>query len=122
VQLVDVMPTVAQVVGAAVPDEVEGTSLEAVTRPSFAEAGINPFLVSEYGPVYDRAMRVVYDGSRKLITTSRGERMLFDLASDPGEERNIAEAEPEQTERLLGLLEGRVKTTLASADATRRVQ
>jgi hypothetical protein len=86
------------------------------------EEGINPFLVREYGSYYDRAMQVVYDGSRKLITTSRGDRMLFDLATDPREEHNIAEAEPEQTKRLLGLLEGRVKTTLASADATRRVQ
>jgi len=122
VQLVDLLPTVAEAVGARVPDDVEGEPLEHVTRRSFAESGINPFLVGEYGSHYDRAMRVVYDGMQKLITTSRGDRMLFDLATDPREERNIAEAEPEQTERLLGLLEGRVKTTLASAEATRRVQ
>ena len=37
------------------------------------------------GEVYNRALRAIYDGPYKLITTSRGERFLFDLANDPDE-------------------------------------
>jgi len=122
VQLVDLLPTVAALTGVTVPAEVEGAPLDSVVRPSFAEVGVNPFLVADYGAFYDRAVRAIYDGRYKLITTSRGERMLFDLVSDPGETRNRAEAEPEQRDRLLALLERRVRTTVASADGARRRQ
>src|SRR5204862_322926 len=71
-----------------------------VTHASVAEEDINPWLVAHYGPSYDRAMRVLYDGSYKLITTSRGDRLLFDLASDPDETHDLAARDPARTEAL----------------------
>ena len=35
-----------------------------------------------------------------ILNTSRGREMLFDLARDPGEQRNMAAAEPERCRRL----------------------
>jgi arylsulfatase A-like enzyme len=113
VQLVDVLPTVLGTVGAPVPDAVQGQSLLAVTHPSLAEEDIDPFLVARYGTRYDRSVRVLYDGNDKLIRTSRGESMLFDLAHDPEEQHDRATAEPERVADLLRRLETALGTMVA---------
>src|SRR4029077_8475316 len=101
VQLVDVMPTVVASAGATLPEGIQGESLLSVTHESLAEEEINPFLVSHYGETYNRGVRVLYDGDSKLISPPRGERMLFDLANDPGELQNLAEREPDRTAALM---------------------
>ena len=94
VQLVDVLPTVLTTVGAPLPDGVQGEPVQHVTHETIAEEHINPEFVAQFGAVYDRALRVYYDGAYKLISTSRGERLLFDLGQDPGEAENLASREP----------------------------
>jgi arylsulfatase A-like enzyme len=96
VQLVDILPTVLQTIGAPQPGGVQGAPLQQVARNSLAEEHINPEFVSFYGEVYNRALRVIYDGSYKLISTSRGERFLFDLTKDPGENDDLAKHEAER--------------------------
>jgi hypothetical protein len=65
-------------------------------------------------------VRVLYDGSYKLIRTSRGEHMLFDLASDPEERQDLATREPERVSalsaRLDSLLGGPVSVAAAKRD------
>jgi arylsulfatase A-like enzyme len=117
VQLVDVLPTVVEVSGARLPEGVQGEPLDRVTHASLAEEDINPFLVANYGEVYNRSVRVMYDGSYKLISTSRGERMLFDLAQDPGETTNLADAEPERTASLLRRLREALDAPVGTAEA-----
>ncbi len=114
VQLVDVVPTVLAQAGAPMIAGVQGQALPAVTHDIRAEEDINPFLVSSYGAAYDRAVRVVYDGSYKLITTSRGDRMLFDLARDPGETDNLAERDGTRVAELTRRLEAAFGTTMAA--------
>jgi arylsulfatase A-like enzyme len=114
VQLVDVVPTVLAQAGAPAIPGIDGQALPAVTHDSRAEEDINPFLVASYGAAYDRAVRVIYDGSYKLITTSRGDRMLFDLARDPGETENLAEREVTRVADLTRRLEAAFGTTVAS--------
>ncbi len=110
VQVLDVAPTVLVEAGAPVPPDVQGEHLRHVTRPSLAEEDINPFLVSDYGETYDRGIRVLFDGSWKLIATSKGERMLFDLSRDPQETSDLALAEPERVAELAGRLEATMST------------
>jgi choline-sulfatase len=105
VQLVDLVPTIARVLAIPAPEGVEGVALDDGPRPAYAEEGINPFLVERYGESYDRAVRVLYDGQYKLISTSRGERMLFDLSTDPGEVSDLAGQEPERVQELTQRLE-----------------
>ncbi len=100
VQLVDILPTVLQSIGAPVPPGVQGAPLQQVAHNSIAEEHINPEFVSFYGDVYNRALRVIYDGPYKLITTSRGERFLFDLDTDPTESKDLAPAEGQRTARM----------------------
>jgi arylsulfatase A-like enzyme len=121
VQLVDVVPTVLAQAGAPMIPGVQGEALPNVTHDSRAEEDINPFLVSSYGATYDRAVRVVYDGSYKLITTSRGDRMLFDLARDPGETDNLAARDGTRLAELTRRLEAAFGTTMAANGSSSQV-
>jgi arylsulfatase A-like enzyme len=121
VQNLDVTPTALQEAGAPIPPDVQGQDLRHVTRPSLAEEDINPFLVADYGETYDRAVRVLFDGNWKLISTSRGQRMLFDLSRDPGETNDLAATEPDRVDELARRLEARMSTMVATAEPTRQV-
>jgi arylsulfatase A-like enzyme len=89
------------VTGARLPAAVEGKPVDTVgARPALAQEWIAPSLVAQLGEAYDRTVRVVVDGAYKLIATSRGERMLFNLERDPGEQHDLAAAEPERVEQL----------------------
>ena len=105
VQLVDVLPTVLDAVGAPVPADVQGQPLGHVAHLSFAEEDINPEFVAAFGRVYDRALVALYDGPYKLIATSRGDRMLFDLAHDGGEDHDLTASEPERVAAMAARLE-----------------
>ncbi len=116
VQLVDLLPTVLGLIGAPVPTGVQGEALPHVHHEIVAEEHINPEFVSHYGEVYDRAIRVLYDRSYKLIETSKGDRFLFDLSRDPGEGENLASQQPE---RVLGLekrLDAMMSTMVADGE------
>ena len=95
---------------------MQGHVLPDVTHTSMAEEDINPFLVTAYGPTYDRAIRVLYDGTYKLMATSRGDKMLSDLARDPGETDNLAEREQARVADLTRRLEAAFGTTVAATD------
>lgn len=97
VQQVDVVPTVLAALGAPIPADVQGQPVRDVTHPAIAEEHINPEFVAHYGDVYDRALRVLYDGPWKLISSSRGQRLLFDLSRDRDENQDLSAAEPART-------------------------
>ena len=86
-----------------------------MTHATVAEEDINPWLVAQYGPTYDRAIRVLYDGPYKLITTSRGERLLFDLERDPEETDDLAARDPARTEALARRLDSAMSGMLLAA-------
>ena len=115
VQVLDVAPTILAAARVPLPPVIQGRHLlEVDRRPGFAEEDINPFLVARYGAVYDRAVRVLVDGPWKLITTSRGEQMLFDLHGDPGETVDLAANEPERVQRMAAQLAERMRTLLVA--------
>jgi len=109
VQLVDILPTVVASVGLPAPEGVQGEPLRAVTHETVAEEHINPEFVAQFGDVYNRALRVYYDGSYKLISTSKGQRLLFDLATDPGEATDLASREPAR----VAAMEQRLETMMS---------
>jgi arylsulfatase A-like enzyme len=115
VQLVDILPTVLAAVGAPLPPGVQGEALPHVRHEIVAEEHINPEFVSHYGEVYDRAIRVLYDRPYKLIETSKGDRMLFDLSRDPGEGENLVSREPERAKELERRLEATMSVMMTDA-------
>ena len=71
--------------------------------------------IAQYGPTYDRAIRVLYDGPYKLITTSRGERLLFDLERDPEETNDLAARDPARADALAKRLDSAMSGMLLAA-------
>lgn len=82
VGLADVMPTLLDLAGVAVPATVEGISAVGAARHA-----------TLYGDCLDSngATRMLHDGRHKLIWYPAGNVVqLFDLAEDPGEQRDLA--------------------------------
>ncbi len=116
VGLVDVMPTVLDLIGVAAPPGLEGFSLAPACRgepfagePVYAESR------------YPRAafgwaqLRSLTAGRLRYIDAPSEE--LYDLESDPGELRNLAPAQPESTAEMRGLLE-KVAARMRPMDAS----
>jgi arylsulfatase A-like enzyme len=120
VSLVDVMPTLAELLGVEVPAGLDGRSLlpylrdvAPAARPVFAESG------QSFHPAFVRGrvdfslagrLRTVIDGRWKLIwtprQTPRREFALYDLEADPAEQRNLYAPDHPEAARLRGLLKG----------------
>lgn len=121
VQNLDVTPTALEVAGATKPAGLQGEHLSAVSHPTVAEEEINPFLVKDYGEAYDRNMRVVFDGRYKLITTSRGDKQLYDLTVDPREQHDIASSQPDRVEAMALQLGAVTESRVAAAERSKQV-
>ncbi len=95
--VLDIMPTLLDVVGVSYPDDrpLDGISL----RPLFSED-----LPRREKPIPFRHLgrTALVDNQYKLLTTDlgRGKFELYDLVDDPGETKDIAAESPEVTKRL----------------------
>jgi arylsulfatase A-like enzyme len=101
VSSIDLLPTLLDLL--SVPagpaqKQLRGTSLvpslegQRVTRTCFAETDYREY-------TYKRAI-LRPDGHKLILTLESGERELYDLASDPGERVNLAEAQPALADEL----------------------
>ena len=109
--VVDVMPTVLELFGWPIPEEVSGVSLvgalagsELPPRTIYGETDF-PFEAFGWSP-----LRCLIDGRWKYIRAPRAE--LYDRGADPGETNNIADRHADVVVRLeqqLGALESRMR-------------
>ena len=97
VRIIDVMPTILDSLGIAVPTAVQGSSLV-----SMATGAKDLLALSEtFYPRYHYGwsdLQAVNDGRYKFIAAPQ--RELYDLQNDPGETRNIAPSNPQRVEAL----------------------
>ena len=85
VSLIDLAPTILDLVSAAPPDQFQG-------KPLFTDGVLaqeERVIFSEYG-----RMRAVIDGTLKLLSKN-GELEAYDLSIDPGEQQNLLLDRPE---------------------------
>ncbi len=96
----DILPTLADMAGLSIPDPAE-----------FDGASLLPILRSEGANGPDRKIVVQYGGRirpQKYVRSSVvwndwrlvGERELYDIASDPGQQTNVADQHPETAEAM----------------------
>ena len=101
----DLLPTLLDTMGGGsqIPPKVEGGSLLAHLQSGGRHAIIrkDPFLVFKYTKPNNRHDLAIIEGKTKLIKDADlGKIFLFDLKTDIGESRNLAQAQPELADRL----------------------
>lgn len=96
IQLTDVFVMVLEGLGVPLPSAVRGRD---GLQPIFAE--VYPQALRSRGGDW----RVLLDGDLKLHWNSRGQHQLFDLATDPGEESNLAPGDPQRVRAMQSALE-----------------
>jgi arylsulfatase A-like enzyme len=90
----DLVPTFAELLGAAPPPGVLGTSLVAELDGAPAEA--RDVVVDLPEDEYNERRRALVHGTTKLVAFGSDARFsLFDLAADPGEKEDLWRARPE---------------------------
>jgi len=107
VGLVDVLPTALDLLGVAVPRgfQASGNSLAAALRGGAAPTPDSPQYAESLVPLLHFGwsdLRVLRRGSWKYVLAPKPE--LFDLASDPHEQRNLVSEQPARAAALRGTL------------------
>jgi arylsulfatase A-like enzyme/Flp pilus assembly protein TadD len=110
VSLVDIMPTVLDLSGIPIPDQVQGKSLVPIFS---SESQTKYFSYSEtFYPRFHYGwseLKSYQDERFKLIVAPRLE--LYDLADDPGELNNLIDGQPEEARRLMSLINEFIEET-----------
>ncbi|MEZ5945608.1 MAG: sulfatase [Hyphomonas sp.] len=101
---IDVLPTLAEAAGAALP---EGVELDGHSMLPLATGASN--LIDRPGDAIfwsSGYYKVVRSGNWKLQVNERqGKKWLFDLATDPTEETNLVDAQPDKLAQLQALID-----------------
>jgi len=92
VELVDLVPTILELQGVAVPAGVQGASL----LPVLDGTGRPPYIAFSEAPGLGRQRAVALGGMRLLASLDGGAPALFDLAADPAELTDIAASQADK--------------------------
>ncbi len=113
VSQVDILPTILDAIGTAIPDSLHGRSLSNLQGPDFAVSESFPSPVVPHSQDWHRAL---VSDHWKLIVGPSGEMELYDLASDRIEQENLQgredESAQEATRRMTAMLVEWVKTVV----------
>ena len=107
VSLIDLFPTLLEMAGKPVPDDVDGVSILPICR---GEASSRPsYVFAEYHSNFaNTGIAMWREGPWKYVRYVGYRPQLFDLEDDPGELVNLADLRPEQVQLLDARLEGLV--------------
>ena len=113
VSLLDVVPTLLELLAVAPPPGLQGRSLV----PLLEGAAMPPRPLFAEGFAFDAKLQAVVDGNWKAIRSQGTQALaLYDLAADPGEQRDVAAARPADRDRLKALLDTGLGGAPAPAD------
>ncbi len=101
----DLMPTVLDLVGRAVPQQVQGTSLVPVMSGDIADLNLDAYSESLYARNHYgwSELRALRSGRFKFIAATKPE--LYDLGRDPGESVNLFAERRQLADRMAEVLE-----------------
>ena len=126
VEIVDVVPTILDLAGLAIPDQMQGESLKALLVPSSGERWTPKPAISEWTRRTDQrdeemvdARSIILDGYKLIHNVERPdgfpEYELYDHGKDPLDQNDIAADHAEIVERLASQLAGWHEWALANA-------
>jgi arylsulfatase A-like enzyme len=106
VRLVDLYPTVLNLLGVSIEHDIQGRSLvPLMQRQSLREV---PALAEDLNLEHEESKAVRFRGFKyisRIDATGAQTRELYDLATDPGERLNLVDERPDQADRLHAHLE-----------------
>lgn len=102
VSMLDVLPTLLELLSLSPPDTARGRSLVPLMRGEM----MDPAAILAEGRPYGRNQQMVLAGRFKLIRNLRtGRTMLFDLDADPAETRDLSQRHPAARHKLVSVLD-----------------
>jgi len=106
VELIDVLPTLLTMVGAPVPNGIDGTPLPLDGTHASVDGETYAFAESDCGPAGGAQCLLAVQNRRWKLTLNpaRGARELFDLDGDPFEHANVAAQHPDVAAQLESVL------------------
>ena len=98
----DILPTIADWIGAPTPAAVEGVSLlPLVSRGAPLARALMTWHFPHYSPQGTRPAQAIREGALKLVVhMETGRTELFDLATDPGETTDLSTSRPADVARM----------------------
>jgi arylsulfatase A-like enzyme len=120
VSVIDIMPTVFEVVAEEIPGNLPGQSL--LRR----EPGNSRIIISESFPNhhfiqwhhrFDRFERALFSWPFKFISSTTGKKELYDLSKDPNETANLYDSNVAEAQNLEMLLEQWLNTMMLESDS-----
>ncbi len=112
VQLTDVFALILDRVGLPLPADIQGTVPPKGGHPILVESRVNPLLFRGGDWI------ALYEGDLKYIWNSYGNHMLFDLESDPQEERNLMTARADAGQTMQATIDDYLKAISRRPDDT----
>ena len=100
----DLAPTILELMGVDAPKEFQGRSLVPELRGGVADSR-EPILCELAEDSHNPPRKAAIQGRLKLIEFERGRRALYDIVADPGETRDLSEAEPAELAAMKEVLE-----------------
>ncbi len=103
VSVTDIMPTVLEVLGYKISEDIEGKSLSGNSRERPINVISESFFKEKggrYNSRFDRIERAIYSGSFKYINSTTGKRELYNILKDPEEKKNIYNSDSSISEDL----------------------
>lgn len=107
VETLDVFPTLADLAGLPAPKDVDGVTL----RPNLEDPAAAGHPAVSYK---SNTLRTIRTDTHRLIAHPKGQIELYDHRTPDAETKNVAESQPKEAKRLLGLLEERMGSTAAT--------
>ncbi len=118
VSLVDLAPTLAELLGVELSGQVQGRSLVPLLRPRAGRVEERAQYLA--GTAADEGFAALVDRRYKLLRRN-GRDELYDLRADPGEQRDLADERPRVRADLAARLEGQLEENRARREARRHL-